>query len=151
MRIEARTIEELVQITAHLLDKEDFGGWLTLFDSDSLYELNAYSSEIRQHMSWWKSDRQALEKIIDEIPKHVRDPARRLHIVSPPLLDESSEKAAGTSNFAIFRTSPDGETRLYVAGRYEDVFVMRDGRWLYSSHRAVLHTRLLDAGTHVPL
>lgn len=146
-----RAIQELVQVTARLLDEENFQEWLKLFDSGAYYELRAHSTEIRQDMSWWKSDRAALEKIIDEISRHVRDPARRLHIVSPPLLYTSSGQVLGISNFAIFRTTPDGVTTVYAVGYYEDSFVERDSGWMYSVHKAVLHTRLLEVPTHVPL
>jgi 3-phenylpropionate/cinnamic acid dioxygenase small subunit len=149
--VEKQSVTEVLIAAGTLLDSEDFDGWLGLFDEVSEYEMSAYSQEIRKHMSWWKSDRVSLEKILKEIPRHVRDPGRDVHIVTPTHVQISDGKAAAKSNFAVFRTAPDGETRLYVVGRYEDMLVKRQGRWLYSAHKAVLQTRLLEGFTHVPL
>ena len=40
---------------------------------------------------------------------------------------------------------------VYAAGRYEDTFVKREGRWLYEKHIAVLDTRKIEPFTHLPL
>jgi len=151
IRAELSTIERLVQLSGHLLDRQDFRGWLELFDEESSYEVTAYSAEIRQHMAWWRSDRSELAKMLEEVPRHVSDPSRRLHIISPPVLELSGEEAAGTANFAVFRSGLDGETSLYVVGHYEDRFVKKGDGWRYSSRRAVLQTRMLDIPTHVPI
>lgn len=148
---ERPALEQLVQMSGSLLDRQDFRGWLDLFDEQSIYEVNAYSTEIRKHMSWWKSDRTALEKMLEEIPRHVSDPSRRLHIISSPQLAASPEGVNGTANFAIYRTGPEGESKLYAVGHYEDRFVKRANVWRYASHRAVLQTRVLDIPTHVPI
>jgi 3-phenylpropionate/cinnamic acid dioxygenase small subunit len=146
-----QVIGNLVQTTGALLDREDFKGWLALFDEHSQYELTAYSAEIRQQMSWWKSDRISLEKILKEIPRHVRDPGSRLHLVTPTSIDVSGDSARAISSFAVFRTTPDGETRVYAVGHYEDDLVMKAERWFYVTHKVVLQTRLLEAPTHVPI
>jgi hypothetical protein len=38
-----------------------------------------------------------------------------------------------------------------MVGCYEDQLVKRDGAWLYSFHRVVADTRVLDAFTHIPV
>ncbi len=149
--LERQAIADLVQSTARLLDSEDFSGWLALFDENCEYEITAYSPEIRRQMSWWKSDRASLEKTLKEIPRHVRDPGRHLHVVTPNLFEMSKESARVLSSFAAFRTGSDGETRLYVVGRYEDSLVKKSGGWRYAIHKVVLETRLLQGFTHVPL
>lgn len=146
-----QAIGDLVQATGALLDREDFSGWLALFAESSEYELTAYSTEIRQSMSWWKSDRAALAKMLPEIPRHVRDQGQRMHLVTPRLLKISGDSAMAVSSFAVFRTSPDGETRLYAVGQYEDTLVKAAGQWLYAKHKVVLQSRQLDTPTHVPI
>lgn len=56
-----------------------------------------------------------------------------------------------SATFTVYRTVPSGETTLYIAGRYEDALVLRDGSWRYSSHRAIVHTRVLETFTHLPI
>lgn len=149
--LDKQAITDLVHVTASLLDSENFDGWLALFDEHSEYELTVYSPEIRKQMSWWKSDRDSLEKILKEIPKHVRDPGRHLHVVTPALVEVSGDSARAISSFAAFRTTPDGETRVHVVGRYEDTLVKKAERWLYVLHKVVLETRLLQGFAHVPI
>ena len=48
-------IRDLIQETAALLDNENFDGWLELFAVQSVYEITAYSPEIKDSMSWWNS------------------------------------------------------------------------------------------------
>jgi len=144
-------IRGVIQRTAALLDAEDLDGWLALFAPDSEYEIAAYGPEIRADMAWWKSDRADLARMLAEVPQHVRDPARRLHLVSTVSLEVAGARAEALSHFAVYRTLPAGTTEIYAAGRYQDRFVKQDGRWLYAAHRAVLDTRMLDMFTHLPL
>ena len=144
-------IRELVQRTALLLDEEKFDQWLELFDGAGTYELNAYSPEIRRWMSWWQSDRPALEKMLKELDQHVRDPARRRHVVSPAVVALDGERANGVSQFALYRTTPEGQSSLYMVGRYEDRLVRRSGSWFYAAHKVITDTRMLEAFTHIPV
>jgi 3-phenylpropionate/cinnamic acid dioxygenase small subunit len=146
-----QAIRDLVALTAARLDREDLAGWLELFDENAEYELTAFSPELRRPMSWWKSERAALEKLIGEIPRHERDPARRLHLLGPIAVALDVGRGRAEVPFAVYRTMPDGATLLYVVGRYENSVIKRGGRWRYTSHRVVLETRFLDAFTHMPL
>ena len=146
-----QAIQDLVQNTAALLDQENLDEWLALFAEESEYKLTAYSSELRKPMTWWKSTRKELEKLLMEVQQHVRDPARRFHLVSPSRVELNGKRAQVTSSFAIFRTLPSGETKFYAVGRYEDQVIQSDERWLYTSHLVYAETRSLDALTHLPL
>ena len=134
-----------------LLDEEKFDEWLTLFDSDGSYELSAYSTEIRRWMTWQLSDRETLEKMLKNIDEHVRDPARRRHVVSLPLVELDVDQGRVTSHFSLFRTTPDGQSSLYMVGCYQDRIVRRTGAWLYAAHKVIVDTRMLDAFTHIPV
>ena len=146
-----QAVRDLVARTAVRLDREDFAGWLELFDAGGEYELCAYSTEIRRPMSWWKSGREVLEKQLREISQHERDPASRVHVLGPVLVELDRDRARAQTPFALFRTMPDGASALYVVGRYEDEVLNKSGTWRYTRHRAVLETRVLDSFTHVPL
>lgn len=144
--------QALVQRTARLLDQEDLDGWLALFEADGVYEIASYSPELRLPQSWWRSDAAGLGKILAEVPQHVRDPARRRRVVGAGVVEIEDGRARVESPFAVYRTTPEGETSLYVVGRYEDMLARAaDGAWRYRTHRAVLDTRVLDAFTHLPL
>lgn len=149
--LDKEAIRALIQETASRLDREELDGWLDLFAAGAEYELTAFGPEIKASMSWWKSNREDLKRILDEVPQHVRDPGRRLHLVSPVSISVSGASARALSHFAILRTDRDGRSALYAAGRYEDELVKDGDRWLYAIHRCVLDTRMLATGTHLPL
>ena len=149
--LDREAVRDLVQKTAMLLDEEKFDEWLAAFDAEGTYELSAYSTEIRRWMTWWQSDRATLEKMLTDVKQHVRDPAQRRHVVGAPLVVLESERARAVAHFSIYRTLPEGQTSLYMVGRYEDVLVKRGGTWRYSTHKAIADTRMLDAFTHIPV
>ena len=144
-------IFELVQRTAMLLDEENFEAWVELFEAQGSYELSAYSTEIRQWMTWQLSDRDTLAKMLKSVDEHVRDPAQRRHVVGIPLVRMDGDSAQITSHFSLFRTSPEGQSSLFMVGRYQDQVVKRSGVWLYINHKVVSDTRMLDSFTHVPV
>lgn len=144
-------VRALIQRTAMLLDEEKFDAWVELFDAKGTYELSAYSTEIRKWMTWQLSDRDTLDRMLKEVHEHVRDPAKRRHVVGIPLVQVDGESAEATSHFSLFRTSPDGVSSLYMVGSYHDQLVKRDGAWRYAAHKVIADTRVLDAFTHIPL
>ena len=149
--LDREAVRDVIARSAALLDTEDLAGWLALFAADSVYEMTADSPEIKSAMIWWKSTRPELESLLAEVPQHVRDPGRRLHQVTPVSVSVAGETAEAMSHFSVFRTTQEGETAVYAVGRYEDSFVRLDGGWLYTAHRAVLETRMLEMFTHLPL
>ena len=144
-------VRALIQRTAMLLDEEKFDDWIALFDAKGTYELSAYSTEIRKWMTWQLSDRDTLERLLKEVHEHVRDPAKRRHVVGIPLVRIEGERAEATSHFSIFRTLPDGVSSLYIVGSYQDQLVKRGGEWRYVSHKVIADTRVLDSFTHIPV
>ena len=142
---------ELIQRSAMLLDAEDFEAWVKLFDDGGIYELTAYSTEIRRWMTWQSSDRATLDKMLKEVGEHVRDTAQRRHIVGMPLVEISGIQGHVQSTFSLFRTLPDGQSSLYMIGQYDDHIIKRSGVWLYAMHKVIVDTRMLDSFTHIPI
>ena len=148
---DVEAVRDLVQRTALLLDREQFDDWIGLCAADGTYELSAFSTEIRRWMTWQLSDRATLTKMLSEVNEHVRDPARRRHVVGYPLVRIDGEEGSATAAFSIFRTTPEGRSSLYMVGTYEDQLVKRSGIWLYKSHKVIVDTRMLDMFTHIPV
>lgn len=149
--LEKEHIRELVQETAALLDSEQLDQWVELFANVSEYEIVAHGNEIAARMTWWRSSREELRKLLDDVPRQVRDKARRLHLVSPVAIQCSGERGTVQSHFAVFRTTAEGRSSVYAVGRYDDTVVKASGRWVYEKHQVVLDTRMLDTFTHLPL
>lgn len=144
-------IQDFVHRSAALLDDEKLDEWIGLFDDNGTYELCAYSPEIRKWMIWWKSDRASLAAQLKEVNQHVRDPASRRRVVGTPMVEIRGDRARAVSPFAVYRTTPDGSTNLYLVGRYEDQLMKKSGVWLYVEHKAITDTRMLESFTHIPI
>jgi 3-phenylpropionate/cinnamic acid dioxygenase small subunit len=143
-------IRDLLQHAAWLLDGEAWNDWVDLFAEGGRYEVKAYSTEIATEMLWFDLKKDELDKWMEELPTHVRDMAQRLRLVSPITIVVNGHEASALSSFALFRTTPDGETRFYAVGRYEDDLLKRDGRWRFARRTVRLQTRVLEVGTHIP-
>lgn len=149
--VDRQAIQELVTQLAKLLDEENFDEWLKLFDAGGIYELSAYSPEIRKWMTWWKSDRAELSARLKQLKEHVRDPATRRHVVGGTVVELDGDRARAVSSFAVYRTEQDGQSKLYMVGRYEDVLIRKAGAWFYTLHKAIADTRTMEIGTHIPI
>lgn len=144
-------IRDLVQRAAVALDEERIDAWLDCFEPGGTYELRAYSPEIRRWTIWWQADRETLTQLLADIDQHVRDTARRRHLVSVTAIEADGRAARVRSNFAIYRTTPEGQSSLYMVGEYEDRLACQGDTWRFVEHRATVDTRMLDAFTHVPI
>ena len=149
--LDREAIFDVIRLTAARLDKETLDDWLALFAPDSSYEISAYGPELQANMIWWQSNRDELAAILAEVKEHVRDPGRRLHLVTPISAVITGDNAEALSHFGIMRTDQNGNSTVYATGLYEDRFIRQDGCWLYEDHRVVLDTRILDPLTHLPL
>ena len=107
--VDAFEVQQFIQRTAALLNAEKLSEWLEQFHSDGLYEITAYSTELGKELAWWKQELPLLQKTISEVPRHVRDPAKRLHVLGPPLVSVTGDAARGQTAFSVFRTLPTGE------------------------------------------
>lgn len=148
--VEKEAIREVLQQAGSLLDSEAFPDWIDLFVPDALYEVRAYSAEIGIEMEWMKLNKEELQALLEQVSEHVRDLSQRLHLVSPVTVEVQDIEAGAVSSFAIFRTTPDGATQCYAVGQYEDTLVKREGMWRFRQRTVKLHTRVLEAATHVP-
>lgn len=145
-------IQQFIQQAASALDDEQLSQWLDHFDDPAgVYEICAFSTELRRQMAWWRQELPSLRKTLSEVPRHVRDPARRLRVLGIPLSSVAGDRAQAQTSVAIYRTLPTGETSLFAVGCYHDDLVRTPSGWRFRVHRLDLQTRVLDAFTHLPL
>ena len=149
--VEKEKIFDFVRLTAARLDEENLDLWFEMFAPVSSYQIATSSPEIETDMSWWNSNQDELKKIITEVPEHVRDRAKRLHLLTPISAEINENRASVLTHFSIFRTDTDGRSSLYVTGRYNDEILKINGDWYYETHNVKLDTRILEPFTHLPL
>ncbi|MHB8618194.1 MAG: aromatic-ring-hydroxylating dioxygenase subunit beta [Chloroflexota bacterium] len=139
--------------TSHLIDEERWDEWGSVLSEGFVYELCAYSTELRKEMSWLVlRGREQLLARLAQLSHHHRDMATRLHLVTPVDVTQVDERATAVSNFSVFRTTAAGDTTLYVVGRYHDELVRAGSQWLFGRRTVRLHTRIMDgAAGHLPI
>lgn len=145
-------ISGLIRRGCWLLDGEKFSDWAGMFAVDGEYEVIAHSPELKKDMCWWRSSKEQLEHIFKEIPNHIREDAKRAHMVMEINLTVNEGSATSLSRFTVFKTNQRGETGVYAVGHYEDQLTKVEGAWKFKKRSVVLDTRMFDVFPHmIPL
>jgi 3-phenylpropionate/cinnamic acid dioxygenase small subunit len=137
--------------SALLLDEGRYVEWAELLTDDGRYEVWGLDPETGRRYLWMEHTRaSALAYFRDELDQHVRDTARRLHLVS--ILDAARDGDAlvrATSHFVVHRIPEDGRAEIFALGSYDDALVFRDGVWRLLA-RVVTVQNCPVIGSHVP-
>ncbi len=73
MQPDRTAIEELVYRSCLALDEKNFKGYLDLCDADFRYSITAHSPEIRKDMIWLDHDKQGMQLLFTNLPRHNSD------------------------------------------------------------------------------
>lgn len=153
--MEARkTIEELIYKSCLVLDDKNFEGYLALCEPAFHYAITAYSPEIRKEMIWLEHDREGMQTLFANLPKHNSDhsPLTRHAVVYLVEEDDDGGGAKVTSGLQVFRTSLDGgATELFAVGKMVDTVAIGDDGPRLLDRKIRLDTRLIGFGNHLPL
>ena len=125
-------IRELVEAYAHCADRRDAKGQMALFTEDTHFVvyMNAKDPTPSQELH----SRESLAPVFDDLNKY----AATMHFVGQStILTLTSDRGTGEAyTLAHHLTVDGGKRRLMVAAlRYSDIFVKRDGAWLFAERR----------------
>jgi len=149
--VERQQIEELIYRSCLALDDRDYKGFLELCDAGFRYKVAAYSPEIRKEMVWLDHDRNGMETLFTNLPRHNSDHAPLVRHATVYTVKVSGAQAEVVSALQVFRTALDGgATELFAVARLIDT-VMLDGDTPKLAARVVrMETRQLGFGSHIP-
>lgn len=136
------------------LDDGEYSAWLSYFADDAEYRVSGYSSVLRHEQTFWCASKQELAAIIDLLPRQVVDPSRQLHIVGLAGITEKGPWTQVRAPFALYKTDPQGASRLFAVGTYDDSWAYaphEGGRWACVARHVRLDTTELGSGSHVPI
>ena len=155
------TIKGLIYKACLHQDDLDWDAWLALCDDTFQYSICAYSPEIQADMIYMRGDRGHLQNLTGMLPKHNTDhsPLKRHCVIYDVTISEDQHSATATTSLTVFQTQLDGinshmdagESRLFLVGRYNDKFRIRDGDIKFTERETRLDTRRLDKGSHWPI
>ena len=153
MQADRSAIEELVYRSCMALDEKNFKGYLELCDADYRYSITAHSPEIRKDMIWLDHDKQGMQSLFTNLPRHNSDHSllTRHATVYTVEVDPALQQAAVVSSLQVFKTSLDGgATELFAVGRYLDTLNLKADTPRLLKRVVKLDTRQFGFGHHIP-
>ncbi|MFI6656523.1 nuclear transport factor 2 family protein [Streptomyces sp. NPDC050523] len=124
-------VTNLIATYAELVDTGDFAGVGALF-ADAVFIGSGAPLE----------GGEAVERMLRDTVILYEDGTPRTHHVTTNIaveVDEATGTAAARSYVTIFQALPDLPLQSIAAGRYNDRFVRRDGRWRFAERRVRIH------------
>jgi methanesulfonate monooxygenase subunit beta len=146
-------ITELIYSSCLLLDDKNFKGYLDLCAEAFRYSITTFSPEIRRDMTWLDHDREGMNTLFTQLPRHNSDhsPLTRhatVYTISP---GAAPNEAQVVSALQVFKTDLDGgASQLYAVGRYLDTVSLAGGAAKLARRQVRLDTRMLGIGYHIP-
>ena len=154
MQPDRSAIEELVYRSCLALDEKNFKSYLDLCDGDFHYSITAHSPEIRKDMIWLDHDKQGMQTLLGNLPRHNSDhsPLTRHATVYTVDIDTTKQQANVVTALQVFKTTLDGgATELFAVGRYLDSVKLNGSGQPKLLKRVVrLDTRQFGFGYHIP-
>lgn len=136
-----------------LLDANDYAGFMALCDERFHYVVTAYSPEIRKEMIWLEHDRNGMQLLFNNLPRHNSDRAQisRHATVYTVDFDAAKDEAHIVAGLQVFRTTLDGgTTELFAVGKVYDTIAFTEAGPRLRERKIKLDTRQLGIGYHVP-
>jgi methanesulfonate monooxygenase small subunit len=154
-------VRDAIYRAALALDGQRWDEWLALCEDDFYYAIQAYSPEIRREMIYLDGRCDALQNMMDMLPKHNTDesPLTRHTVVYQVEMGEDGQSASAISSVVVYHTIFDGRDShleagsscFFLVGKYRDWFRLRDGRARFVEWCVCLENRRLDKGSHWPI
>ena len=147
-------IRDFLNRVADALDREAWDEFLSMCAPEFEYRVTAHSYELDEDMIWLIHDLDGLRHLFEVLPEQLgRKGTRMLRHVSFVAIEpgEADGQMVATSKVVAVRTSPEGVSELFAAGRYIDVVDIAGGTPLLLRRETRLDTRELGIGSHVPI
>lgn len=157
----AALVRDTIYRSTILLDRQDWNEWLAHCDDDFQYAIRAFSPEINRDVTYLALDRQGVASLIKLLPKHNTDhsPLTRHTSVYTVDVDEAAHSAKAVSSVIVYQNLLDGinshidagESRLFLVGKYLDIFKIENNKAKFLSREVRIENRRLDKGSHWPI
>lgn len=145
-------VGRLIYATVLKLDAEDFKGFLRHCCKSFRYTIKTYSPELGKEMTWLDHGRKGMQDLFAMLPQHVRMKGRFKRHVSIYSIDAQEDGSVRAhSSILLIHTDPEGSSKLFAAGQYEDVIDLSGDTPLLAERVVRLDTRDLGQGVHIPV
>jgi len=146
-------IEDLIHDLAFSMDEERFDRYLASCSESFEYTISVDTPELGREAVWLHHDKAEMRDLFKGLRQHIRLQGQFLRQLSSPYVevDGDGETATARTTFLTIYTELDGVSRVYAAGRYDDVFQTAGDSPLLAKRIVRLQTRDLGPGSHLPL
>ena len=147
-------VRDFLSRVADALDREAWNAFLSMCAPGFEYRVTAHSYELDENMIWLVHDLDGLRHLFDVLPEQLgRKGTRMLRHVSFIGIEPGTAEGqvVATSKVIAIRTSPEGVSELFAAGRYIDLVDVAGASPLLLRRETRLDTRELGIGSHVPI
>ncbi|HEY8857197.1 MAG TPA: anthranilate 1,2-dioxygenase small subunit AndAd [Rugosibacter sp.] len=127
-----------------VLDNGQLEAWPELFTADGHYEIvpkeNA-DADLPIGIIYCNSQGMMRDRILSTREANLYEPQIYRHMVSGLVITPIDQVTAKMSaSYVVIRTSQEGDSIIYQAGRYEDQVIKTSDGWRYRSKRAIYDT-----------
>ncbi|MEW6777478.1 MAG: aromatic-ring-hydroxylating dioxygenase subunit beta [Bdellovibrionota bacterium] len=137
-------IESLLTDYAYVLDEGEIEKWPAFFTEQGLYKIVSRENfEKKLPLALWLSESRAMceDRVTALRQASVYSPRVLRHLVTNvKILSHDGERVRAQSNFAILQTLLDGETHLFISGKYLDTIVSEGGKLVFEEKICVYDT-----------
>ena len=154
-------VRDTIYRSTVLLDQQQWDDWLAHCDDAFRYAIRAWSPEISKDVTYLALDRNQLVNMIKLLPKHNTDHSTLTRHTSVYTIDvdETAGSARAVSSVIVYQTLLDGinshvdagESRIFLVGKYIDMFKIENGKAKFVEREVRLENRRLDKGSHWPI
>jgi anthranilate 1,2-dioxygenase small subunit len=139
---------------AHL-DEDDLERWLELFADECAYKIVSrenFDRGLPLALMWCESKGMLRDRIAAIRRSSVFAPRTLRHVISGLRLRDEADGALGVrASFVVLQTLLDEETRVFVAGTYDDRLVRAPATWRFASKICVLDSNLVPGSLVYPV
>lgn len=126
---------------AATVDAKDPNGWVDHFDAEGIYAVGTHNN-VSTTGGWWYTDRGVValkERAAFNCGYFWHVPKRTLLTVTNLRAQPQEDgRIAAQAAFQMHAADRTDAAQLHVVGRYQDVFVRRDGQLRLLEHRVVI-------------
>ncbi|WP_017727644.1 aromatic-ring-hydroxylating dioxygenase subunit beta [Halalkalibacterium ligniniphilum] len=137
-------IEELNHQYVEAIDDDELEKWPEFFTDDALYQIISrenYDRNFPQAVIYCDSKGMLKDRITAHRHANIYEPHFYRHLISNiRIVGEENGVFTVRSNYAVFQTKLDGETKIFNTGRYFDEVVFEDSQPKFKKRTVVFDT-----------
>ncbi len=137
------------------LDTDALELWPEMFVDDCLYEIIPKENEdqgLPAPVIYCDSKAMLRDRVISLRNANIFQPVVYRHFISGLSFERGVDgSVAMQSSYLVINTSQLGQSTVYQTGRYHDVVVQSEGRWLFKSKRVIYDTSRIQTALAIPI